>query len=76
MLRNDDFSHWKLKNPENKREELYDSSGFNVQSRLFYPNGNVMQLTDHKNGIQLTYDEQGNLLKAERRKKGKWKDIK
>jgi YD repeat-containing protein len=72
----DKFFHWQLKDPENKREELYDSSGINTQTRLFYPNGNIMQFTDHKNGVQLTYDEQGNLLKMEKRKRGIWKKIK
>lgn len=68
FVEEDPLFHYKLKDPENKREELTNPQGENFQTRLFYPNGNLMEFYDNKAGIRITYDENGNLLKVEKRK--------
>lgn len=63
-------------NPELKSEFLSDSNGNSIQSRYFYPNGNLKEFLDVKSKIKISYDEQGDVLFIERRKKnGKWKKI-
>jgi len=64
----EESSHYKLDNPENKREELTNPEGENFQSRLFYPNGNLMEFYDRKAGIKIIYDENGEVIKVEKRK--------
>jgi len=68
LRKGDDFSHYKLSDPENKREELTNPNGENFQTRLFYPNGNLMEFFDKKAGIRILYDENGDLIKIEKRK--------
>lgn len=65
---NEPFFHYKLDDPENKREELTNPKGENFQSRLFYPNGNLMEFYDNKAGIRILYNENGELLRVEKRK--------
>jgi len=62
------YFHYKLDDLENKREELTNPKGENFQSRLFYPNGNLMEFYDNKAGIRILYDENGELLRIEKRK--------
>jgi hypothetical protein len=62
------FFHYKLNDPECKREELTNPKGENFQTRLFYPNGNLMEFYDNKAGIRIKYDENGEVLQVEKRK--------
>jgi hypothetical protein len=72
----EEFFHYKLKDPQNKREELTNPDGFNFQTRLFYPNGNIMEFEDRLAGIKILYDENGQVIKVEKRKGVKIKRMK
>ena len=65
-----------IRNPELKSEFLSDSEGHDYQTRYFYPNGNLKEFFDVKSQIKISYDEKGEVLIIEKRKKnGKWKRI-
>ena len=68
LQKGEEFSHYKLNDPKNKREELTNPKGENFQTRLFYPNGNLMEFYDKKAGIKINYNENGEVINIEKRK--------
>lgn len=57
------------------KDELINQRGENVQTRLFYSNGELMEFSDWKAGIKIRYNEDGNVVKIEKMKGVKVKTV-
>lgn len=68
LRKGEEFLHYKLNDPESKIEQLCNPNDEDFQTRLFYPNGNLMEFYDKKAGLKIQYNENGEVIKVEKRK--------
>lgn len=65
------FYNYKIKD-----EEKNNKNGESLNSKLYYPNGNLMEFYDEKTGIRILFDENGKPIKLKKGKGLKVREIK